>query len=516
MAVGVVRSSAALQTATSRSTEPAVKYGILQLFRGHTTPSWMHAMARQRQAKPKQRDAMPQQAGAAQQSSDIATDLIAFAGRLKANVKEAITFCDTEVEKRIGWDATKNAETHFFNRAKKTSKELRQRRLEFDEIDARCKQADPCRPVLDDLEGSGLRETLDIVSADLEGIAARSRRPLTDADRDALLNELQGCRQLLIALHDAAEWIEDEAAIDRGGTVPGRTRTQAAVANPLSSPEIEAAVQDAERVAKEVIVELEQSPASLEPRNNESTLASLKRLGPNLSQIERTSNKVLRIQKFFTDRHRRIAKEQGHDRFLQFLETNERVSRRIASRRRLSTQLVRGIVERLTARLSLTDDSADRASGLDNHLDGLMQRLQSDQRKLEHRANDAANERAANAVTAEQLPAWRALSEQGKGDTRNLSKLQLFLKAFAVQRGNATGLGEATRKQLKERLRKVFAKKKLGRLSDRQFEKLLVEAQLRKTVFKCPRPMKSSRTLGDEFELFAAAIKKYRHHLVRP
>ena len=59
----------------------------------------MHAMARQRQAKPKQRDAMPQQAGAAQQRSDIATDLIAFAGRLKANVKEALTFCDTVIRR---------------------------------------------------------------------------------------------------------------------------------------------------------------------------------------------------------------------------------------------------------------------------------------------------------------------------------------------------------------------------------------------------------------------------------
>ena len=483
-------------------------------------------MAKKTKTKAKQQDAMDAQSAAAQHRSEghdqvqprseITVDLLAFAGRLKSNVKEALTFCDTEVEKRIGWGATKNAETHFFNRAKKTSKELRQRRPEFDEIDARCKQADPCRRVLDDLVGSGLRETLGIVSADLEGIAARSRRPLTDADRDALLNELQGCRQLLFALHDAAEWVEDEATISRGGTVPGRTRTQAAVAEPPLPPEIEAVVQDAERAAKEVIVELEQSAASLEPGNNESTLASLKRLRPNLSQIERASNKVLRIQKLFTDRHRRIAEKQGHDRFLQFLETNERMSRRIASRRRLSAQLVTGVVERLIARLSITDRSADRASGLDDHLDGLMQRLQSDQRKHEQRADDAANERAANAVTAEQLPAWSALSERGKGDTRDLSKLQMLLKAFAVQRGKATAFGEATRKQLKERLGGMVAEGNFKPLSDRQLEKLLEEAQLRKIVFKCPRPVKSSRTLGDEFELCAASIKKYRRHLVRP
>lgn len=483
-------------------------------------------MGKKRKSKAEQHSAKAKQAGAAQQRSkggdptsppsEIAAELLAFAGRLKSNVKEALTFCDAEVEKRIGWGATKNAETHFFNRAKKTSQELRQRRPEFDEIDSRCKQADPCRPLLDDLAGSGLRETLDIVSADLEGIAARSRRPLTDADRDALLNELQGCRQLLIALHDAAEWIEDEATINRGGTVPGRTRTQAAAAQPPLPPEIEAAFQDAEKVAKEVIVELEQAAASLEPRNNESTLASLKRLGPSLNQIERTGKKVLRTEKLFTDRHRKIAEEQGHDRFLQFLETNERVSRRIASRRRLSTQLVKGVVERLIVRLSITDDSAFRADGLGKALDGCIGQLQSDQRKLEHRANDAANERAANAVTAEQLPAWGELGEQGEGDTRDLSKLQMFLKAFAVQRGKATVFGEATRKQLKERLGKVFAKKKLGRLSDRQLEKLLEEAQLRKIVVKCPRPAKSSRTLGHEFELCAAAIKKYRGQLVRP
>ena len=480
-------------------------------------------MAKKTKTKAKQQDAMDAQSAAAQHRSEghdqvqprseITVDLLAFAGRLKSNVKEALTFCDTEVEKRIGWGATKNAETHFFNRAKKTSKELRQRRPEFDEIDARCKQADPCRRVLDDLVGSGLRETLDIVSADLEGIAARSRGPLTDAERELMLSELQGCRQLLFALQDAAEWIEDEATISRGGTVAGRARTQTAAAQQPLPPEIEATFQDAEKKAKEVIVELEEGAASLEPRSNESTLALLKRLGPNFSQIEKTSDKVLRIQKLFTAQHRRIAEKQGHARFLEFLETNERMSRRIASRRRLSTQLVKGVVERLIARLSITDRSADRASSLDGQLDGLLQRLQSDQRKHEQRADDAANERLANAVTADQLPSWGELGECG---TRDLSKLQMFLKAFAVRRGKTIVFGEATRKQLKERLGQMFAKNKLRQLSDRQLEKLLAEAQLRKIVFKCPRPMKSSRTQGDEFELYAAAIKKYRRHLASP
>jgi len=482
-------------------------------------------MAKKRKTKDDRPDRVAERVSVAQQKdatrdpstphSEIAAELLAFAGRLKSNVTEALTFCDDVVVKRIGWGATKNTETHFFNRAIKTSRELRQRRVEFDGLDARCASADPSRPMIDDLAEAGLRKAIEIVAPDLADIAAKSRRPMTDADRDRLCNESQGCRTLLGMLLDVAEWIEDEAIATRGGTVPGRERTQTTSSQPPLPPVIEAALLEAEKASREFIDQAAQGMLGLEPRRNEAVLALLKRLGPEFSQIERASKKVVRIQKMFTDKHREIAEKQGHDRFLRFLETNERMSRRLADRRKLSGQLVAGMIERLTSRLSLTDEAANRASAVERTLEDVLGRLQSDQSLLEQRAGEAASERLAHAATAGQLPAWDKLGEQTEGGKHGFSKLQMLLMAFVERRGKAKSFGEATRKQLKSRLSEMFAKQKLRRLSDRQLEKLLEEAKRLKLVYKRDRPPKTSRRVGDEFELCSAAIKKYRRHLVR-
>jgi len=483
-------------------------------------------MAKRRKAKDERPGAIAEQAGEAQQRdangdpapprSEIAAELLAFAGRLKSNAKEALTFCGDEVEKRIGWGATKNAETRFFNRARETSQELRERGEEFDGLDAKCASADPGRPLVDDLAGGGLPEAIQIVSADLAGIAVRSERPLTDEDRNKITDELQGCRKLLETILETAAWIMDEAITIRGGTVPGRERPQPTPSQSALSPEIELALQKAETVVKEVIDELEKELPDLEHRSKESELAHLKRLGPGFSQIERTSKKVVAIQKIFTDKHREIAEKQGHAQFLQFLETNDHMLKRVTARRRISTELVKGVIERYIARLSLTDEGADKASEIVVSLEDVLKRLQSDQRLLERRSEQATNELLANAVTAEQLPAWSALGEQGKVDEHGVSELQMFLMAFVQRRGKKPAFGEATKKQLRERLNEMLVDKNRRQLSVRQFEKLLVEAKRLNIVYKQVRPPNTSPRIGDEFELCAAAIKKYRRHLIRP
>ena len=483
-------------------------------------------MAKKRETKDNRKDPVAERVSVAQQGdatcgpsaprSEVAADLLAFAGRLKSNVAEALTFSDDVVVERIGWGATKNAETHFFNRAIKTSRELRQRRDEFDGLDARCVSADPNRPMIDDLAASGLSKTLEIVSADLADIAARRKRPMTDADRDKLYDDLQEGRKLLSQLKGIAEWIEDEATILLGGTAPGAAIGKTVTSQQPLPPAIEAAMREAEKQAGEFVAEAMQETRLFEPRGNEAMLAFLKRIGPDFSRVERAGKEVVRIQKMFTDKHREIAEKQGHDRFLQFLKTNERLSKRIADRRRFSVQLVAGVFERVIAKLSLTDNSVTRASRLEVSLEDVLRCLRSDQRLLEQRAEDAASERLAHAATVGQLPAWGAIGERDEGDKHGVSKLQMLLMAFVERRGTAKSLGVATRKQLKSRLSEMFAKKKLRRLSDRQLEKLLEEARLLKLVCKRDRPPDASRRLGDEFELCAAAVKKYRRHLVRP
>lgn len=447
--------------------------------------------------------------------SEVADDLLAFASALRANVNEASKFCEDEVAKRLGWGATKKAETHFFTRATTTSKALRQRRKEFDGIKTRCKSADPCRPLINDLAAGGIRRYIDIVAADLEDIAARAGRPLSDHDRDELRVALQGVRRSLDDLHEIAAWIEDEASAIRGQTVPGRSSRSGIESEPDLPPAIANVVQEAESDASRFINVVAESTSALVRSDSESTLAWLKRLDPEIPRLEAASNRVVRRLQRFTDRDRADAEAQGHTRFLQFLDKRERVLRRVAGRRAISTGLVRGVIEGLLARLSLSDMGAEAVGRIGRQLEDFSRRLQSDQSLLERQADNAANERLANAVTVAQLPTWAEILGHGERGNGGPSNLAMLLMAFVDDSGEAPDFEPATRKQLKQRMDQACVRAGQRRLSDRQLKNLLEKLLKLHIVYKHDRPKKTSRRQGDEFSPCKAAIRKYRRNLFR-
>jgi len=447
--------------------------------------------------------------------SEVADHLLAFADNLRANVKEALKFSEEEVAKRLGWDATKKAETHFVTRAKKTSKELHQRRKDFDDIDADCGSEDRCRPLVDDLVGGGLPRNIVIVADDLADIAARAQRPLSDNDRDLLRGELQGLRGFCNSLMEVATWIEDEVRASRGQTVPGRISTSDVQAEPALPPEIATVIQEAEKDASVFIDIVTESMTTLEPRESKSTLAWLKGLDRDISRLEAASKKVVQRLKRFTNKDREDAEQQGRARFLQFLDNRERILQRVAARRAVSTGLVKGVIERLRSRLSLSDRGADAADRIGARLDDLSRRLQSDQRRLERQADSATNERLANAVTAKELPAWKVIHGQDDGGG-STSDLAMLLMAFVDYSGKAPEFKPGTKKQLRERLDRLFRAERGRRFSESWVDRCLDKAIKLKIVYKHDQPVRRKRTDPDEFELCRAAIRKYRGHLIRP
>lgn len=458
----------------------------------------------------------PDRCNAGPPHSAIADDLLAFADNLRANMTEAQKFCEEDVAKRLGWDATKKAETHFFTRATQTHQALRQRRKEFDDLEARCKTTDPCRRLIDDLAGCGLQEAIDVVAADLKDIAKRAGRPLSGQDRVQLHDDLQGLLGFLDSLLDVAAWIEDEAGASRGEAVPSRSRRSGAQPEPALPPEIATAVRDAESDVQKFVDIVAESASALKPGNTESVLAWLKRLGAIIHGLEAASNKVVKRLNGFTDRHRQAAEREGNTRFLQFLDKRERMLKRLAARRAISTGLVKRVIDRLQARLSLSDDAAHVAAETIVQLNDLSCRLQADQRRLERQADDATNERLANAVTAAQLPSWNEILGHGESNDGAPSNLAMLLMAFVDYSGKTPDFEPATRKHLQERLDRSRRGYSLRSLSRRQFDKLLEKAQELKIVFMHDRPKKLKRTVGDKFSLCNAAIRKHRSHLIRP
>lgn len=448
--------------------------------------------------------------------SEIAADLIAFAGKLRTTVTEALKFSEEEVAKRLGWDATKNAETHFVNRAKKTSKEMQSRGEEFSALEARCTNADPCRAVVDDLVGGGLPRAIEIVATDLAGIANRARRPLSDHDRDKLFDELQGLRGLCETLIEVAAWIEDEASTLRGEPAPGQRRVPAVPPEPSLPPEIAAAVLQAEEQSRGFIDRVEELVADLERGSNESTLAWLKRLGSSVTQIDASSKKVVQRLKHFTDKAREAAERVGHARVLKFLDKCERVHKRVAARRAISTSLVKTSIARLLSRLSLTDQGDHAAAEICVMLGNLSQRIAAHQRALERQADSVTNERRANAVTADELPAWDEIQRCGDRGDDGPSNLAMLLMAFVDYSGKTPDFEPWTKKQLRERLDRLFLQRNGRRFSDTWIYQWVKKARDLKIVYRHDPPKGRSRRVGDTFELCRAAIRKYRRYLVRP
>ncbi len=445
------------------------------------------------------------------QRSEIADDLLTFAENLRANATEAVRFVEDKLAKRLGWGTKKNAETRFFSRATHTSRDFSQRRQDFDALDARCRATDACRPLIDDLAGGGLREAIEIVAVELSNIAARAGRPFNDADRDQLHNELQGAYRMLQVILEFAEWIEDEARILRGGSVPGRRRLPD---SPPLPPEIQEPVLEAESAARQFMSELEAAPPELACGSQESTLAYLKRLGPEKSRLERESNKVTAIVKKFTDEQREAAERQGHSLFLQFLNDAERHVTRVAVRRAFSNATVCAVIDRLVSRLALTDEGSHSASRILVMAEDLKRHLQSDQHLLGLQAEQVTNERRANEVTAGELPDWSEVIGPGGDDAP--SEQAMLLMAFVEYDGDEPVFEVATKYELAARLGCIFPDRRRQQKAwlswiDRHLPKL----KKAKIVFAHDREEGSSRRLADCFEICPAAVRKYRRHLIR-
>lgn len=444
-------------------------------------------------------------------SSGVANDLLAFADNLRANACEAMKFVDEEVQKRVQPDSTKKAETRFVSRANKAGQEMRSRAADLDGLNTRCTRTDPCRALIDGLVSGGLRESITIVSDDLLEIAARAQRPVSDSDREELRGQLQAVRTLLETLVDIAAWIEDEATILRGETVPGRAGRSEARPEPPLPPEIDAVVREWESVARRFITGLGNAPPALEPSGDKSILAWVKWLPSEINRLRRINQRLVGIADQVTDRHRQEAERGGHVRLLQFLDMNARLRERVALRQAFSTSAVTGVIERAVVRLSLTDEAADAASEIIVMLERLKRELQSDQYSLNLQAQDAKNERAANAVTAQQLPSWSEINGQGDESGGRQSNLAMLLRAFIDHDEDEPSFEAVTKRELAARLEHMFGRERnWGSWIDRWLPKLMEQ----KIVFPLDRPAGSSRRNPDWFQLCRAAIRKYRAHLV--
>ncbi len=444
--------------------------------------------------------------------SEIAEDLLAFAENLRSSATEAATFVESEVEKRLGWGATKNAETRFFNRAANARTELLQRRRDFEELNARCPSADPCRQLIDELAASGIGGLIETVAEDLSDIAVRADRPLSDEDRDQLRSELQSVVGMLEGLVKVAEWIEDEAIVLKGGTVPGRRRSPEQPADPPLPREIQVAVLEAESAAEEFLNKLAAAPPEFDQSGRDTTLLWLKHLDREREHLAMASNKVVKIAGMLDDTHRAAAERQGHSGFLRFLNTEARIVRRVAVRRALSNDVIKNMMDRLISRLSLTDNGSHVASRLVVMAEDLKRRLQSDGRLLFLQAERATNEERANAVTAEQLPDWTDVI--GPGGEDNPSTQAQLLMAFVDYDGDEPEFCPATVYELVPRLNRMFGgKNQKGWESwiGRHLPKLLKS----EIVFKHDRTEGLSRQVADQYEVCRAAIRKYRRYLVR-
>jgi hypothetical protein len=230
--------------------------------------------------------------------------------------------------------------------------------------------------------------------------------------------------------------------------------------------------------------------------------------------LDRESEVFAAILRRFTDSHREVAEQRGHEELLRFLDLKEDVLRRMAARRRVGVELLRGLIDEVRHRLSY-DDESEANEAVHRIIPALAAYESCFQRQrdvCEHLVRQAAGERAAANASESDLPDWDAIVNARAGDSSGLAELGKLITAFRDGGDDgAPSFVPATKNDLKERLDHLFPAER--RFSDSWVDRRLKDAIACRIVVKLPRADGQSRRVPDIFQLSDAAVRKYGRHL---
>lgn len=439
--------------------------------------------------------------------SDVIKDLLRFASALQSNAGEALRFVKEKVQKRLAGAATIRTETRFLTRAGKLSLEFRDRDHDFWSLNAHCLPSDPCRPLIDDLDGGGLPRLINTVAEEMAALRSRAVSPLTEENRDVLSDDVHILQSHLTTLLDLADYIT-KAAKDIRDTPIDVSR-----AHPALPPALQGLIEEAELRAEQFYEFLANHGPSLERCDNETLVAFLLRLKEEKVRLRNEIDVFIAVLKKFTDQSHESAEAAGHTLLLNFLRERERVLNRLTARRNTSIAITDAAIGSVARRLSLNDCGIDAVHGIIWQLNGIQALLDEQRELLAGMSTDATDERLAEEAASEaDLPEWSDIVSAKRGDGSRLAGLDRLIDAFFDESDEAAAsFANATKQDLKAELDHIFPAEQP--FSDSWVDRHLKSAIYHKIVFLVPPRDRASRRLPDVFRLSAAAIRKYGPHV---
>ncbi len=437
--------------------------------------------------------------------SEVFPDFLQFVEDLRANAGEAMRFVEDKVSLRLAAPSTAHAETRFRTRAERLAQAFRNRKAEFQSLDARCRHDDPCRPLITVLGSGGLPRTLDIVEEEMMGIATRAATPLSDEDREELLLDAAALVRILTALLDIADVIAREAKAIRDDPVVSLE------GRPTLPQELVGKILESEQAAQRFCDVLNSHPPLIERSTNETTLGWLSRVREEYKRLRDGTDEFAGALRKFSDADRDAAERAGHNSLLSFLREKERVLTRSTARRNVSVSLFQIAIDRVIHRLSLSERGIDAADRVVMQLSGIAAGLAELRRVSELESIRATADRLAEEAAVESdLPEWDVIVQSRPKDGSQLSGLDMLVAAFREEAGGGDAtFGEATKDELAERLVELFPHH--GPFAESWVNRHLNEAIRRKIAIRLP--VEKNRCLPHVFRLTAAAIRKYGPHL---
>jgi hypothetical protein len=476
-------------------------------------------MARRERQRPVQQDQDPQAPVSSNRSGDtqpgvdargpdqnissVADDLLKFADALRDNAAEAINFHEDEVIRRLGGQATRNAETRFVNRARELERELQQRVGEFEMLEACCPTQDVCRPIIDCLGSNAIVVHLQRLASGLSDIARHAASPLSDEHRDQLSHSLQALSRIGATLVEIADWITAEVGALRGTPVPWRRPSLGGELPPV----VEALLQECETQGRAFVQVLANRPLAFSRRADETTLNWLAQLKQEKTRLLEACDAFTAGLGKFNDEHLQEAEAAGSGRLVQFLEERERVLDQLRARRGFTLTLTELATEDCIRRLSLQEADLDAVDAIQSMLASVAVRLEEQRQLLNALASRAANDLTGATVTEADLPSWEAIYGEGEREGGRDKGLWMLVMAFQDPDADEQEFTSADKRTLATRLSRRF-----GGIPD-DYLKSWLDRKVKRAIelniiFRHPLP--DSRTVGHTFELYPAAISRYR------
>jgi len=442
---------------------------------------------------------------AAPPRSEITKDLLRFASTLRSNAGDAMKFAEDKVQKRLKAPATPRAQTRFVTRADQLSQQFGERNADFSRLNGRCLPADPCRPLIDDLDGGGLPRLIATVAEELAALRSRAMSPLTQEDREQLSHDADLLLRNLTALFDLADTITKAAKEIRDAPVEaGRSR-------PVLPPSLQNLVEEAEQAASLFYESLATEAPALEQASDETIVGFLYRLLEEKERLRDETDKFVAVLQKCADGNRASAEAAGHTHLLQFLREREQILSHVAARRNTSIRITTAAIGNVVRRLSLDETGLNAVDGIVRQLNGIQARLEEQRKLCERWADNVVDERLAEEAASEaDLPEWSAIVNAREGDGSKLAGLDMLVAAFREENVSGhTAFGDVTKSELAERLDELFP-------DDGPFAASWVDRHLKEAVrlkVAISLPAGASRRLPHVFRLSVAAIRKYAPRL---